>query len=105
MKDPTILRTGVVGSVVAAVCCFTPVLVILLGAVGLSAWLGWLDYVLFPALALFLGITAYGLWRRQQTTASGTPPARSEEHTSELQSLMRNSYAGLCLQKKTHIKS
>src|SRR3546814_5097357 len=25
---------------------------------------------------------------------------RSEEHTSELQSLMRNSYAGLCLKKK-----
>src|SRR3546814_2008986 len=28
--------------------------------------------------------------------------ARSVEHTSELQSLMRNSYAVLCLQKKTH---
>src|SRR3546814_1686438 len=26
---------------------------------------------------------------------------RSEEHTSELQSLMRNSYAALCLNKKT----
>src|SRR3546814_2837385 len=25
---------------------------------------------------------------------------RSEEHTSELQSLMRNSYCGLCLKKK-----
>src|SRR3546814_10018580 len=29
-------------------------------------------------------------------------PARSEEHTSELQSLMRNSYAVFCLKKKTH---
>src|SRR3546814_9039754 len=28
------------------------------------------------------------------------PPARSEEHPSELQSLMRNSYAVFCLQKK-----
>src|SRR3546814_2350021 len=28
--------------------------------------------------------------------------ARSEEHTSELQSLMRISYAVFCLQKKTH---
>src|SRR3546814_4943648 len=28
-------------------------------------------------------------------------PIRSEEHTSELQSLMRNSYAVLCLKKKT----
>src|SRR3546814_6387474 len=29
-------------------------------------------------------------------------PGRSEEHTSELQSLMRISYAVLCLKKKTH---
>src|SRR3546814_6722841 len=28
---------------------------------------------------------------------------RSEEHTSELQSLMRTSYAVFCLKKKTHI--
>src|SRR3546814_9046073 len=35
--------------------------------------------------------------------ASGTG-ARSEEHTSELQSLMRISYAVFCLQKKTTIK-
>src|SRR3546814_4262856 len=28
-------------------------------------------------------------------------PTRSEEHTSELQSLMRNSYAGFCLKKKS----
>src|SRR3546814_8181987 len=30
---------------------------------------------------------------------------RSEEHTSELQSLMRNSYAVFCLKKKTNMKS
>src|SRR3546814_9091271 len=29
------------------------------------------------------------------------PKPRSEEHTSELQSLMRNSYAVFCLKKKT----
>src|SRR3546814_1182377 len=31
---------------------------------------------------------------------TGRPMVRSEEHTSELQSLMRNSYAVLCLKKK-----
>src|SRR3546814_2842250 len=31
---------------------------------------------------------------------SDTAPDRSEEHTSELQSLMRNSYAVFCLKKK-----
>src|SRR3546814_5957779 len=30
-------------------------------------------------------------------------PARSEEHTSELQSLMRTSYAVFCLKKNTYI--
>src|SRR3546814_1061349 len=30
----------------------------------------------------------------------GAPPQRSEEHTSELQSLMRISYAVFCLKKK-----
>src|SRR3546814_8786195 len=30
-------------------------------------------------------------------------PGRSEEHTSELQSLMRSSYAVFCLKKKTNI--
>src|SRR3546814_5236492 len=29
---------------------------------------------------------------------------RSEEHTSELQSLMRNSYAVFCLKKKSHLR-
>src|SRR3546814_9417442 len=33
-----------------------------------------------------------------------SPAARSEEHTSELKSLMRNSYAVFCLKKKTHNK-
>jgi len=80
MKDSTILGTGITGSVIAAICCFTPVLVILLGAVGLSAWLGRLDYVLFPALALFLGITAYGLWRRQQAAACCNPPTQPKDN-------------------------
>src|SRR3546814_3474083 len=37
------------------------------------------------------------------TTATVTRPprSRSEEHTSELQSLMRTSYAVICLKKKT----
>src|SRR3546814_8177732 len=42
---------------------------------------------------------------RRQTVASGSNPtlgARSEEHTSELQSLMRNSYAVFCLKKKKY---
>src|SRR3546814_9081482 len=35
-----------------------------------------------------------------QAEPSRLPPARSEEHTSELPSLMRNSYAVFCLKTK-----
>lgn len=66
MNDQTMLKTGIVGSTVAALWCFTPILVIALGVAGLSAIVGWLDYVLLPALALFIGITAYALIRRRR---------------------------------------
>src|SRR3546814_1608942 len=38
--------------------------------------------------------------KRRTPDASTAPPSRSEEHTSELQSLMRISYAVFCLKKK-----
>ena len=67
--DPSerrLLITGIVGAIIAALCCFTPVLAVLFGIVGLSALLGWLDVVLLPALAVFIGLTIYALWRRQR---------------------------------------
>jgi mercuric ion transport protein len=66
-RNDRLLKYGLFGTVLVALCCFTPILVILLGAVGLSAMLGWLDIVLLPALAVFIGITLYALWRRQRT--------------------------------------
>src|SRR3546814_6689802 len=40
--------------------------------------------------------------RQVSSTSEEVMPWRSEEHTSELQSLMRISYAVFCLKKKTH---
>src|SRR3546814_10558186 len=40
------------------------------------------------------------VYRHRDSTLSGTVIFRSEEHTSELQSLMRISYAVFCLKKK-----
>src|SRR3546814_5591043 len=37
---------------------------------------------------------------RRKRSAGASRPRRSEEHTSELQSLMRTSYAVFCLKKK-----
>ena len=61
-----LVKVGIIGTIVAAICCATPILVILLGAVGLGALTGYLDYVLLPALAIFLLITAYGFWQKQK---------------------------------------
>jgi mercuric ion transport protein len=65
MTRNALLTTGIVGAAFTALCCFTPVLVILLGAVGLSAAVGWLDYVLLPAMAIFAAIVIYALIRRR----------------------------------------
>ena len=65
VENNRLLRVGIVGSVLAAVCCFTPVLVALLGVLGLSSIVAYLDFVLFPFLALFLAVTAVALWRRK----------------------------------------
>lgn len=74
MKDPkTLLRVSIIGTTLVALCCFTPVLAILLGVVGLSALTGYLDYVLLPALAIFIGLTIYAIQRKRQADACCTP--------------------------------
>jgi mercuric ion transport protein len=70
MNDRTLVKTGIIGAVVAAVCCATPMPVIALGAVGLSALTGYLDYVLLPALALCIGLIGYGLYRQRRARAA-----------------------------------
>jgi mercuric ion transport protein len=69
MTNKGLLRTGIIGSVVAALCCFTPLLVVSLSAIGLSAWLPWADYVLLPALAVFVALTVLALSRQRQAAA------------------------------------
>jgi mercuric ion transport protein len=63
-------RNGVigalVGTVLVALCCFTPILVALMGVVGLSALTPYLDFVLLPALVIMviLTIISYMRWRK-----------------------------------------
>lgn len=64
MNDKTLLRRGLIGSVIAAICCFTPFLVVIVAGVGLSAIVGWLDYALFPLLFASLGVVAHAQWLR-----------------------------------------
>ena len=70
MSDKSLLRTGLIGAAIVALCCFTPILVVLLGVVGLSALTGYLDLVLFPALGFLVLLTVYALYRRGKQTQS-----------------------------------
>lgn len=78
MNDRTLLRTGIIGGIVAAVCCATPLLALAFAALGLSAWLAWADYVLLPLIALCLALVALALWRLRNA------PARSATSNTAL---------------------
>ena len=78
MSRGFLLKFGVVGTVIAALCCFTPILVVLFAAVGLSWAVGYLDYVLFPALFIFLGITVYAVWRNRPAQPDMVQPIAKE---------------------------
>ena len=67
LHSMSLLKVGLIGTIVAAVCCFTPVLVILLGAVGLASLVGYLDYVLLPSLAASVAIVGIGMYKRQKS--------------------------------------
>lgn len=66
---PTLMIAGIVGTGVAAICCFTPALLVVLGAVGVSAWLGWLDFLLLPALGICLALVIYAALSKPRTRA------------------------------------
>ena len=70
MSGHRLIKIGVIGTVITALCCFTPLLVVVFGALGLSALIGLLDYVLLPVLAFFIGLTVYALWKRKRTASN-----------------------------------
>ncbi len=65
----------IAGSILVALCCFTPILVITLGAVGLSAFTPYLDYVLLPALVLMiaLAVVSYIRWKKSFNPMDKSP--------------------------------
>src|SRR3546814_4900120 len=65
----------------------------------LAQFLEWLEAVEIPPLAVSPGQLA-GISGAARAVIAIRTQLRSEEHTSELQSLMRISYAVFCLKKK-----
>jgi len=50
---------GVIGAALTCLACLTPVAVLVLGAIGLGAWAGRLDVVLFLLLLGFVVLAVY----------------------------------------------
>lgn len=60
-------KAGFWGTLVAGVCCFTPLLVWTFAAAGLTAYVAYIDYVLLPVLVIFMALLFYG-WKRFNKT-------------------------------------
>jgi mercuric ion transport protein len=65
-KNKKLLITGIVGTILTILCCATPILLILFGAIGLGAITGYLDYVLMPVLMGFVILTIYAYGKQNK---------------------------------------
>src|SRR3546814_2212082 len=75
---------------------------LMLGTLGLVAFLAYLFGAPADCALLAIKLGTYGLLLPIYFTVMHRMLPRSEEHTSELQSLMRISYAVFCLKKKKY---
>jgi mercuric ion transport protein len=72
-QNTKLIGTGVAGALLSMLCCFTPMLVVLLSALGLTALVGKLDYVLIPLFVASIALVTFALVRRRRTCAAKTP--------------------------------
>jgi mercuric ion transport protein len=65
MAKSRLLVAGIVGFVLSMLGCVTPGLVVLFAALGVSGSMGWLDYILLPAMAIFAVLIGYAMVSRR----------------------------------------
>ena len=66
------LYAAIVGIILVALCCFAPILIATLAAVGFSAITPYLDYILYPALIILIIIAwlSYRKYKRASKSNS-----------------------------------
>ena len=82
MNDRSLIAAGGVAAVLAAICCATPILAIVLGAIGLTAGTAKVDYVVMPVLLLGVALVGLGLYRRHAGASCGTTVPKSGDPKS-----------------------
>ena len=75
-QNTKLIGAGVVGALLSMLCCFTPVLVVLLSALGLTAFVAKLDYVLVPAFAASIALVIFALVRRRRSCPAKPPQTK-----------------------------
>jgi mercuric ion transport protein len=83
VNNRSLIAAGGIGGVAAAICCTTPILAIVFGALGLTAWLSKADFVLIPALLICLGLVALGLYRRGVAAPACRDPNSAQSSRSK----------------------
>jgi mercuric ion transport protein len=72
-QNTKLIGAGSAGAVLSLLCCVTPVLAVLLGALGLTAFVAKLDYVLVPVFVASIALMIFALVRRRRSCAAKTP--------------------------------
>jgi mercuric ion transport protein len=78
MTDLSLITTGAIGAALAAICCATPLLAVVLGGIGLSAWLAKADYIVMPVLLLGMALVGLGFYRRHVSTTCGDTSTKEQ---------------------------
>jgi mercuric ion transport protein len=73
MKNKTSLRFGILGTVVSLLVCFSPMVITVLGLLGLASWFVWIDSVFYVVLLLSIGLILFGFYRMWRYQEEGTP--------------------------------
>jgi mercuric ion transport protein len=72
-QNTKLIGMGAAGAALSMLCCVTPVLAILLGALGLTAFVAKLDYVIIPVFVTSVALVIFALVRRRRSCAAKTP--------------------------------
>jgi mercuric ion transport protein len=75
-RSTKLIGTGAAGAVLSLLCCVTPVLAVLLGPFGFTAFVAKLDYVLVPLFVASVALVIFAFVRRRRSCAAKTPALR-----------------------------
>jgi mercuric ion transport protein len=73
-QNTKLIGTGVAGVLLSVLCCLTPALMLLFGALGISAYVSKTGYVLVPVFVASFALIIVAIVRKRRSCAPQTPP-------------------------------